>query len=142
MRLLPLLLVLVILTGCYIPRNGLYENKDGIRYYENDVYLTGWINVDGSERYFSKVDGYMLTNSKTIDGVWWGIDKDGKKANGFLQDEDGVRYYEDGVYSVGWVTIDGREYYFKKESGLMATGKINIGGKEYTFLPDGVLTDQ
>ena len=136
-----LIFVSIIFTSCYIPKNGVVIDQNGTRYYQNDIYQTGWIYIDGNEHYFSMIDGYMLTQSSYIEGKWWGIDSDGKKASGFLKDTDGVRYYIDGEYITGWQVIDGNKYYFKKESGLMITGEATVGGEIFVFSGNGILLE-
>ena len=103
---------LYFLVSCYIPRTGLYENELGTRYYVNDVYQVGWQEIDSKTYYFSEVDGYMITESQKIGGTWYGFNSDGTLADGFLLDDDGMRYYVDGVYQTKWQDIDGKRYYF------------------------------
>lgn len=133
------LISLSVLAGCYIPRTGLYENEMGTRYYIKDVYQTGWQQIEGETYYFSKIDGYMVTESQKIGGVWYGFNSDGTLANGFLADSDGTRYYKDGVFLTQWQKIDGETYYFFKDTGIMATGDVTIAGDDYTFGNDGRL---
>ena len=135
------LLCIYFLASCYIPRTGLYENEMGTRYYINDVYQTGWQEIESETYYFSKVDGYMVTKSQKIGGTWYGFNSDGTLADGFLCDEDGTRYYVDGIYLTRWQDIDSHRYYFYYDTGLMATGSVTIGGVDYTFSEDGRLID-
>ena len=127
------------LTSCYVPRSGLFENDLGTRYYVKDVYQTGWIEIDSKTYYFSKEDGYMVTKSGKIGGVWYGINPDGTLADGFLKDDDGTRYYNKGTFLTGWQEIDGDTYYFYTENGIMAIGQIKIGGSIHYFSEDGKL---
>lgn len=132
--------ILAVVTACYIPRNGLYDNEMGTRYFVNDVYQTGWIEIDGKEYYFSLVDGYMVHESQEIEGVWYGINPDGTRANGFVKEENGTRYYVDGLYVTDWQEINGERYYFAKENGIMVTGNYEISGYIHTFAEDGRYT--
>lgn len=134
------LIISMLITSCYIPRNGLYENEKGIRYFSNDVYQTGWIEIDGKEYYFSRVDGYMVRESQILEGQWYGINPDGTRAEGFFKDNEGTRYYVDGIYLTGWQELDGKKYYFAKENGYMVTGEYEISGIIHRFDKDGVYT--
>lgn len=131
----------LLLASCYIPKTGLYENELGTRYYINDVYQTGWQEIDSKTYYFSKVDGYMVTKSQKIGGVFYGFNSDGTLADGFLLDDDGMRYYNDGIYLTKWQEIQGKTYYFYYDTGLMAVGDVTIGGQSYTFAEDGHLLE-
>ncbi len=138
------LAIICIFSSCYIPRNGLYENEKGKRYFENDVYKSGWIEIEGEKYYFSKLDGYMITDPTEISGQLYYFNSDGRLVNGFydIKAEDGsaVRIYcEDGLSLRGWQIIDGKKYYFYVESGYMATGDLTISGQEYSFDSDGSL---
>lgn len=133
-------MLLLCLTACYIPLNGIHENDIGIRYFVNDVYQTGWIKIDGKERYFSRVNGYMVTESQDIEGQWYGINSDGTRIDGFYEEDGIMRYYVDGIYSIGWQEIDGNKYYFAKENGAMIKGQYSISGIVHNFGEDGIYT--
>ena len=50
-------------------KNGLYKEPDGVRYYENGVMKTGWVEIDGNTLYF-KSNGLMNRyGAITINGV-------------------------------------------------------------------------
>ena len=57
---------------------------------------------------------------------------------GFVTFDEGVRYYDAGVYRTDWQEIGGNRYYFYLESGYMATGIVRIGGEWFVFGEDGV----
>lgn len=44
----------------------------------------------------------------------------------------------DGKLHIGWLELDGKQYYFY-QAGDMATGKMTIGNGEYYFDENGVL---
>ncbi len=139
-KILAVILLLLSLTSCYIPLNGLHENDIGTRYFVNDVYQTGWIKIDGKERYFSRVNGYMVTESQEIEGQWYGINPDGTRIDGFYEENGEKRYYVDGIYQIGWQEIDEEKYYFAMENGIMVTGQYTISGVVHTFSDDGKYT--
>lgn len=62
---------------------------------------------------------------------------------GFVKENDGTYYYnEDGTLRLGWQTIEGERYYFKKTGklkGKMFVGKLPIQEKTYYFDGDGKL---
>ncbi len=56
--------------------------------------------------------------------------------NGWSYAEDGVRYYQSGKPVTGFLTLDGKTYYFDK-SGLMQTGWQKVDGKRRYFNEKG-----
>lgn len=48
-------------------------------------------------------------------------------------------YYQDGKRKTGWVTLDGKKYYFDKATGKMAVGRYKVKKKTYYFNGKGVL---
>ena len=42
--------------------------------------------------------------------------------NGFVKENGKTYYYENGVKHKGWLTLDGKKYYFTKGAGYMCTG--------------------
>lgn len=64
-----------------------------------------------------------------------------EKKSGWVT-KDGKKYYygKDGKPATGWKKIGGKKYYFGKD-GVMRTGKRKIGGKSYTFDENGVLQE-
>ncbi|MCI5899328.1 MAG: hypothetical protein PUD04_09365 [Firmicutes bacterium] len=62
-------------------------------------------------------------------------------AAGGFKDVGGNRFYyqEDGTMQKGWLTLEGKQYYFAPKTGVMYTGIRKIGGITYVFGEDGVL---
>lgn len=60
--------------------------------------------------------------------------------NGWNVDENGWWYLNDDetIFTSGWQTIDGNEYYFD-EYGYMATGWKQVDGEYYLFGQDGLM---
>ncbi len=63
-----------------------------------------------------------------------------EKKNGWVTLKDGIRkrYYKDGVLLKGMQKINGKTYYFFKNSGTMATKWRTLNGKKYYFGTNGV----
>ena len=61
---------------------------------------------------------------------------------GFVQEEKGVRYYEDGAFLAGLQSIGGDLFYFDPVSGYMYDGHLTLGGLDYgepeAFVKDGI----
>ncbi len=141
-----------------ITMNGFYTNRYGTRYYINGELQKGWmeIEVDGTKAlyYFDEKDGYspaLCTYIKHKDAdkeMWHQFDKQGKYIglyNGSYIDENGTRYFEEGVLVTGWrddLNLDGKEdtadkYYFDKEDGYMYVGYKEVDGKWNKFDKNG-----
>ena len=75
--------------------------------------------------YYYDKDGKLLTGRQTIDGVQLYFDKNGKQVKGSLVD------------------IDGKTYYFDKDSGAMWTNTtLEKDGKTYIIDENGVATEK
>ena len=56
------------------------------------------------------------------------------RKEGWVDEEDGRRYYENGEAVTGWHTDpDGQVYYLTEPTGLMAEGWLSLDGKWYLF---------
>lgn len=93
---------------------------------KDERMLTGWINIDNQWHFFDRKTGEMVTNS-------WMHD----------ESRDGECFFdENGAMQLGWVIIDGEQYYFSFEEedyGNAVTGTRVIDGKEFRFDDNGVL---
>lgn len=101
-------------------KNGwLYE--EGLwRYYENDVFRTGWFCSGG-------VDYYLL--------------EDGAAATGWQEINGKMRFFSDtGAMRTGWLDDNGAVYYLLS-NGVPVTGERTIDGVAHTFGTDGILVD-
>ena len=97
-------------------KNGFYVEDGGIRYYIDNTAQSGWLELDGNRMYFYISSGLMVTENRTIGGVWYNFEsfeRDGltlyraaDKKNGFVTESVGVRYYVEDVYLTGWQVID------------------------------------
>ncbi|MBQ9468222.1 MAG: hypothetical protein IJU52_04360, partial [Clostridia bacterium] len=117
--------------------------------YENGQMVKGWKEIGGKQVYFFVSTGVMnVYPAADIDGksytfeafeyegltLYAATENVPPVKNGLYKENDGIRFYEDGVAFTGWKEIGGKQVYFFKSTGLMnkyATAKI--GGKTYTF---------
>ena len=123
--------------------------EDGYtRCYRGGSYLTGWNDIDGKTYYFStnaNHHGKMLTGNTTIliytgQKITYKFAEDGHLLDYvWVEEEGGMRYYWGQNPVTGWMTIDGKQYYFDPATALMQTGEVEIDGQIYSFGSDGVL---
>ncbi|MDY5334295.1 MAG: InlB B-repeat-containing protein [Vescimonas sp.] len=88
--------------------------------------FTGWNTAaDGSGATYADAGAILeLTGDMTLYAQW-------KIWTGWVTDETGKQYYEDGaLQKTGWTVIDGETYYLDTETGYAATGIT-------TLVPDG-----
>ena len=84
-----------------------------------------FVRDDNWNWYYYDTDGKLLTGRQTIDGVQLYFDKNGKQVKGSLVD------------------IDGKTYYFDKDSGAMWTNTtLEKDGKTYIIDENGVATEK
>ena len=113
------------------------EEEDGVKYYYGGKLLTGWNMFNGVMRYFSKTTGYILAGKINIGGIEYYICEDGSMYTGYIYEDDGTRYYKDGVMQTHFVEIDGKTYYFNADNGYMITTETyEIGGFLWEFEED------
>ena len=114
----------------------LWMDRDG------KVTKSKWIK-DGDYNYYMKDTGYMAKNEWIKDSIGWcWLGYDGKMLTNQWIKYDNKWYYlkEDGHVAVSWYQIDGKNYYFHKDSGYMYSGgTFDIDGMNYTFDEDGIL---
>ncbi|WP_289093614.1 KxYKxGKxW signal peptide domain-containing protein [uncultured Streptococcus sp.] len=98
------------------------------------------IDIDGDTYYFDKDSGAMWTNrSLTLNGMTYEIDDQGRVTsslrNTFVQDKDGDWTYlkDKGQVATGWQTIDGIQLYFDGSGKQIKGERVLIDGKYYYF---------
>ena len=98
------------------------------------------VDVDGKTYYFDKDSGAMWTNrSLTLNGMTYEIDDQGRVTsslrNTFVQDKDGDWTYlkDKGQVATGWQTIDGVQLYFDGTGKQIKGERTLIDGKYYYF---------
>ena len=137
-----------------------WKKEDDLFYYldpETGASVTGWIK-DTKGTYFLLPDQHVLTGFHMIDGEGYFFKENGALKTGWVQLEDGWRYFgedgrmldgltkigekiyylENGFMAKGWAEINGEYYYFDSE-GVMVTGWNKIGTGAYCFRKDGRL---
>lgn len=115
-----------------------FSEIDGQTYYFRDgERVTGWQTINGEKYYFLKRGGAMVTGVKVIGGIEYRFNLDGTVYNGWYTDDEGTKYYKDGVAQRLWQTIEGKTYYFYYKSGLMVESETAvIGGFTREFNSD------
>ncbi|MCR5042244.1 MAG: hypothetical protein K6C36_09145 [Clostridia bacterium] len=62
-----------------------------------------------------------------------------KGSDGFVVEDGVTRYYTDGTAAVGFLTVEGKTYFFDAQ-GAMTFGFATVDGKQYYFGQDGAMT--
>ena len=107
---------------------------------------TGWVVVDGHMHYFDQITGEVAVGNKTIDGVNYIFNPDGKLQDGFTTDSSGnTRYYfPDGSFANTWTTIQGKKYFFNSLGvmiGENVSKVIDVASYQGNIDWDKVLTE-
>ena len=128
-------------------RNGAFIGENEKRLCRRDadcaIYNTNvrqTADTVGDNRLLLSVHGFGRDRRRFVGGVWCCFDENGvytPARNGFIDDQDGTRYYRNDNYLTGWKQIEGDWYYFYVASGLMVTESRVIGGTWYQVAPDG-----
>ncbi len=120
--------------------SGFLTLAEGTFYYENGNRVTGWKNVDGSWYYFDLNTAVMNVRYKTIGGIYYKFDSDGRLISGTFKDiKNGTRYYVAGSYVVGVYTIDGKDYFFNTNGYLVKNATVEYENYIYTTDESGVI---
>ena len=115
---------------------------NGYKYYSNldGVILTGLQEIDDEYYYFNKA-GRMQFGKIKIDDYYYFFDPKGKMVKGqFIQiGLDTYRFASSGKLNISnWFNLSGKEYYSDSE-GIIAIGSKNIDGIDYLFDETGIL---
>ncbi len=73
---------------------------------------------------------------KTVNGEKLYVLANGKYAKGWMTINGKTYYFKKGAATKGWKKISGKYYYFKKTSGVQRTKWLKIGSKKYYLDPD------
>ena len=114
-----------------------WQNLDGSRYYFNEegIAALGLTEIDGNTYYFD--NGILATGLTVIDEETYDFGPDGIRRTGWLDYEDGKRYFlPEGPMVTGWQEMEGGRYLFA-ETGLMTTGWYQESEYRYYFQEDG-----
>ncbi len=139
---------------------GIYENENGLTYYENGrPKQAGLILIDGDYYFAGGPNAELIVNEYKY--VWkdngllpareYYFGADGKMLNGIVEREDGVLcYYEKGVAKqAGLICIDGDYYFAGGAKGELTVNEYKyiwkdnglLPAREYHFGPDGKMLD-
>lgn len=111
-----------------------YLGKDGVR-------RTGWYTISGKKYYFRKsgsTKGQAVTGKRYIGNYYYYFDNNCVMVtNKKVKIENNYYYFgKDGKMQIGWQTISGKKYYFRKSGsmkGQAVKDKRYIGGNYYYF---------
>lgn len=147
-----------------ITKNGFIKDRNGVKYYENNVCRTGWCEIDPEKDgttalYYFDDNGYAPNNTKLFvtlkDGTTKAMVTFGanglydKPFTGKVDEDGGTKYYdENGIMVTGRQEIDldseeeGKEtYFFDYETGYMVKSgvvKDKTDGLYYKFDDKGI----
>lgn len=148
-----------------VTKQGFVTDRNGVRYYENNTYLTGWqhldINGSGNKNYYYfDSNGYapvnknmMVTLINATEATYESFGENGRHKGpytGAETDATGTRYYKNGKMLKGLqeldldTAIEGNEkYFFDKETGYMVKNNVaEHNGVYYKFGQNGVMVSE
>ena len=123
-----------------------WEKVGNAWYYFNGsgVMQTGWLKL-GSNWYYLNSSGAMVTGTVTINGEQHKFDSSGvwkgkvvQSKNGWVTENGKWYYYKNGTKVTGWVK-DGKSWYYMDPSGVMHTGWLALNGKWYYLNSGGAM---
>ena len=110
--------------GCgkvYESGTGVFEMNGDLYYSINDELKTGWQTADEGYCYAGS-DYKLYIGEKSVGGITYVFDENGSTKGAWTTNSTGTRYsYGPKYYSRMWVEIDGKTYYFGRNS-YMYTG--------------------
>ena len=105
---------------------------------EDEVgYSMDILNADRGTVYMG---GELVTDTELlIEGNYYYFGEDGKWLTGWLEKDDGWRYYDPVTHKrvKDLVDIDGATFYFDRQTGIMRTGFVDTSWGELFFGEDG-----
>ena len=123
---------------------GFYESPNGWMYFQDNVYRTYFVVIEGASYYF-KANGCAPVGTASINGATYHFDgEQGKILYGEkITSEGKIIYYSHRYYQNTWVEIEGNKYYCDN-NGYAQVGKralahsgVYLGA--YEFDENGVL---
>ena len=109
----------------YNAGTGLFQMNDHYYYAIAGVLQSGWVEIDGAWHYFGS-DYAAVTGDRTINGIAYHFDENGKTDGTWQATKDGTRYWY------------GPTYYASR--GEKRSKFVEIGGKTYNFDESGFIT--
>ena len=132
-------------NGVATPLNGMHVVDGGSTYfYVNGVRAMGFVTTDDGV-FFINSDYTFFAGQKTVDGKTYFFDAttgEGELLNGVFADLEDAntpdRYYVDGVYQTGLITV-GDTKYFADAVGVLQTAICTdpVSGNDYFFYENG-----
>lgn len=146
-------------------RNGLVTKQGKTYYYKNGKLYKGWLkNSKGQRRYFSRKNGVMYKGAyKTRNGIryfdrttgymYTGLKKQNKQLyyfdpktgyrlnSGFKTVGRRTYYFRYGKAVKGWMSLQGKRYYFNSACVMYKNTTVTLNGKKYKFSSSGVATE-
>lgn len=98
------------------------------------------ISILNDEDGKARLSGEYVSNKEIkIAGQWFYFGEDSIWISGWREDLEGWKYYDPETHRrvKGITKIDGKEYYFDKETGLMQTGLVNTPEGEVFYSATG-----
>lgn len=98
------------------------------------------ISILNDEDGKARLSGEYVSNKEIkIAGQWYFFGEDSIWISGWREDLEGWKYYDPETHRrvKGITKIDGKEYYFDKETGLMQTGLVNTPEGEVFYSATG-----
>lgn len=127
--------------GVLLKDKGLYHYKDSTYYIsESGKLLRGFVDVDGSMKYFDKKSCAQVKSDFVLHGEQYLVDENGNLRTG-LQEYQGHKIYcnTNGKWLKGvLVKYDGNTYY-ADANGKLVTGLYQISSAKYYFGTDCVM---
>ena len=157
--LVTILLVLFVYSNVYAEDGWITENGNTY-YYENNIKVSGFKEIDGKLYFFSRVNNVLKKGWQNDNTGKWYQNNEGEVVKG-IQSVEGKTYYfnDKGFLTNGFVTVDGKIYFFSRatnqlktgwqndntgkwyqnENGELVIGLQEIDGKKYYFNEKGML---
>ncbi len=121
------IILFIILSFVFIPNvyalDGWQEKDNKKFYYENNIMVTGFKEIDDKLYFFSRVNGALKTGwQSATEGVWY-QNQNGEVVKDW-QTIDGKKYYfnEQGIMQKGFVKLNDIIYFFSRVNGALKTG--------------------
>ena len=120
-------------------KQGWIEEKSKRYYYENNVPVKGWVDLNGSKFYLHPETGVMQTGWIKNGSAWYYLANNGVMQTGWVKDGSAWYYLaNNGVMQTGWMK-DENVWYYLAGSGAMQTGWIKDGSAWYYLTGSGAM---
>ncbi|MFJ7726112.1 L,D-transpeptidase family protein [Neobacillus sp. NPDC097160] len=120
-------------------KNGWVVEQGKQYYYQDNLAVKGWLNINDSWYYFDLKDGAASTGWIYDKGKWYFLKSNGVMQTGWLLDDD--RWYflnSSGALQTGWL-LDNNRWYYLNSSGAMQTGWLLDHNRWYYLNSSGAM---